>query len=84
MRWTHTPLPADEVATLTRARYLGTEGDLPFTSYSRDVSLFIDLQNDQGGLATIDTTDSPPSLYVGEYLAFDALSFRGLREFEGW
>lgn len=73
-----------EVATLTRARYLGTEGDLPFTSYSRDVSLFIDLQNDEGGLATIDTTDSPPSLYVGEYVAFEALSLRGLREFEGW
>ena len=73
-----------EVATLTRARYLGTEGDLPFTSYSRDVSLFIDLQNDQGGLATIDTTDSPPSLYVGEYLTFDALALRGVREFEGW
>jgi hypothetical protein len=73
-----------QVATLTRARYLGTEGDLPFTSYSRDVALFIDLQNDEGGLATIDTTDSPPSLYVGEYVSFDALSFRGLREFEGW
>jgi hypothetical protein len=73
-----------EVATLTRARYLGTEGDLPFTSYSRDVSLFVDLQNDEGGLATIDTTDSPPSLYVGEYVAFEALQFRGLREFEGW
>ena len=73
-----------EVATLTRARYLGTEGDLPFTSYSRDVALFIDLQNDEGGLATIDTTDTPPSLYVGEYVAFDALSVRGLREFEGW
>lgn len=73
-----------EVATLTRARYLGTEGDLPFTSYSRDVSLFIDLQNEDGGLATIDTTDSPPSVYVGEYVSFDALSFRGLREFEGW
>ena len=73
-----------EVATLTRARYLGTEGDLPFTSYDKTVSLFVDLQNDEGGLATIDTTDSPPSLYVGEYVAFDALSFRGLREFEGW
>jgi hypothetical protein len=73
-----------EVATLTRARYLGTEGDLPFTSYSRDVALFVDLQNAEGGLATIDTTDAPPSLYVGEYVPFDALSFRGLREFEGW
>ena len=27
------------------------------------------------------TTDSPPSLYVGEYVTFDALSLRGVREF---
>jgi hypothetical protein len=73
-----------EVSLFTRARYLGTEGDLPFTSYSRDEALFIDLQNDAGGLATIDTTDSPPSLYVGEYVTFEALAMRGLREFEGW
>ncbi|MES2523018.1 MAG: DUF4178 domain-containing protein [Gemmatimonadota bacterium] len=73
-----------EVALHTYARYLGTEGDLPFTTYDKRESLFIDLQNDDGGLATIDTTDTPPSVYVGEYLSFDALSFRGLREFEGW
>lgn len=73
-----------QVATLTHARYLGTEGDLPFTSYEKDVSLFVDLQNEHGALATIDTTESPPSVYVGEYLSFDALALRGLREFEGW
>lgn len=73
-----------EVATLTRARYLGTEGELPFTSWTREECLFIDLQNDEGGLATIDTTDTPASVYVGEYVDFESLAFRGLREFEGW
>lgn len=73
-----------EVATRTTALYLGTEGELPFTSWTRDESLFIDLQDATGGLATVDTTDTPPSVYVGEYVSFDALSLRGLREFEGW
>lgn len=73
-----------EVSTVTRARYLGTEGDLPFTSYDHETRAFVDLQNEDGGLATIDTTESPPLLYVGEYLSFDSLSLRGLREFEGW
>ena len=73
-----------EVSTLTRARYVGTEGELPFTSYDRDECVFVDLQNPDGGLATIDSTDTVPVLYVGEYVDFDALSFRNLREFEGW
>jgi len=73
-----------EVSTLTRAIYLGTEGELPFMSWTRDECLFIDLQNGEGGLATIDTTEAPPTVYAGEYLTFEALAFRGLREFEGW
>ncbi len=73
-----------EASTLTRAIYLGTEGELPFTSWTRDECLFVDLQNGEGGLATIDTTETPPALYVGEYVTFESLAFRGLREFEGW
>lgn len=73
-----------EVATLTRAHYAGTEGELPFTSYDRSECLFVDLQNEDGGLATIDVTDVAPVLYIGEYVDFDALAFRNLREFDGW
>ncbi len=73
-----------QASTLTRARYLGTEGELPFTSYSRDECLFVDFQNDKGGLATIDATDVPSVLFVGQYLSFDELAFRNLREFDGW
>lgn len=73
-----------EASTLTRAIYLGTEGELPFTSWTRDECLFVDLQNGEGSLATIDTTEAPPALYVGEYVTFESLAFRGLREFEGW
>ncbi len=73
-----------EVATLTHASYIGTEGELPFTSYDKQASLFIDLRNGDGALATVDTSDTPPSLYVGEYVSFDELALTQLREFAGW
>lgn len=75
---------AYQVSTLTPAVYLGTEGELPFTTYDKAEYWFADLQNATGGLATIDGSESPPLLYVGEYVTFDALELRGLREFEGW
>lgn len=73
-----------EVATRTRARYLGTEGELPFTTWTREECLFIDLQDESGGLATIDTTEQPPTLYIGEYVTFESLALRGVVEFDGW
>lgn len=75
---------AYDVATVTHASYLGTEGELPFTSYTRDTSLFVDLQNDGGALATVDFSDDTPVLYIGEYCDFDSLAFKNLREFDGW
>ncbi len=73
-----------EVAGITRASYAGTEGELPFTSFGREECVFVDLQNGAGGLATIDGSETPSVLYVGEYLTFDELAFRQLRAFEGW
>lgn len=73
-----------QVATITTAFYLGTEGELPFTSYDRGTSRFIDLTSVDGRFATIDGSEHPPLLYLGEYLGFDELAFRNLREFEGW
>ena len=73
-----------EVASLTAASYLGTEGELPFTTVGRGEGLFVDLMNEQGFLATIDSADFPPTLYLGEYVDFTALSFKNLREFERW
>jgi Domain of unknown function (DUF4178) len=73
-----------QVANILEATYIGTEGDLPFFTYRKDTSTFIDLQNDQGGFATVDGTESPPLLYLGEYVTFDDLALKNLREFEGW
>lgn len=72
------------VASMTEASYLGTEGELPFTSFTRERCLFVDLQNELGELATVDFSDDTPTLYLGEYCDFEALAFRNLREFEGW
>ncbi|MDQ6611729.1 MAG: DUF4178 domain-containing protein, partial [Gemmatimonadota bacterium] len=73
-----------QVATITAAIYVGTEGDLPFTTGDKSESWFADLQNSSGALATIDGSENPPLLYTGEYVSFDALELKGLREFDGW
>lgn len=76
------------VASLTRARYAGVEGELPFTTWDRDESLFADLDGDGSGdtprFATIDYSDEPPVAYVGTYVELDQLAPRNLRRIEGW
>lgn len=73
-----------QVANITPAMYVGTEGELPFTTYDRADYWFADLQNSEGGMATIDGSETPALLYVGEYVTFADLSLTGLREFDGW
>jgi predicted RNA-binding Zn-ribbon protein involved in translation (DUF1610 family) len=99
-----TPLPAAEelkvgqsyaidgtlfhVASLTRARYAGVEGELPFESWNREEALFADLDTegneDELRFATIDYSDATPAAYVGTYVELEQLSPRNLRRFEGW
>ena len=77
-----------KVASLTRARYAGVEGELPFESWDRSEALFADLDGDGSGdarrFATIDYSDTEPVAYVGEYVALEQLAPRNLRRFEGW
>lgn len=79
--WNDTPY---DVVNITEARYLGTEGELPFSTWDKRVCTFVDLQNAHHGFATIDGSEVPPMLFLGEYVNFDDLRFRNLREFEGW
>ena len=76
------------VASLTRARYAGVEGELPFTTWDRSESLFADLDSDGTGdglrFATIDYSDDAPVAYVGTYVELEQLAARNLRRFEGW
>lgn len=76
------------VASLTRARYAGVEGELPFESWDRSEALFADLDTegtgDQLRFATIDYSDDTPVAYVGTYVELEQLAARNLRRFEGW
>jgi hypothetical protein len=74
------------VASLTRARYAGVEGELPFESWNRSEALFVDLdgQGDVPRFATIDYSDDTPVAYVGSYVDLEQLAARNLRHFEGW
>jgi hypothetical protein len=76
------------VASLTRARYAGVEGELPFTTWDRSEALFADLDTDGSGdrlrFATIDYSDETPVAYVGTYVELEQLAARNLRRFEGW
>jgi hypothetical protein len=76
------------VASLTRARYAGVEGELPFESWDKSEALFADLDtegtDEQLRFATIDYSDDTPVAYVGTYVELEQLAARNHRRFEGW
>jgi hypothetical protein len=67
------------VATLTEAHYRGVDGELPFEYWDKDNVLFADLASEDGQLATIDYSESPPLLYRGLYADFDNLALKNLK-----
>ncbi len=73
-----------QVTVLTRARYRGVEGDLPFEYWNKDEVLFADLRTRDAHFATIDYSEEPALLFLGESVDFDALRFKNLRPVEGW
>ena len=73
-----------EVTTVTKAHYVGTEGELPFTSWDKGDVTFADLRSESGGFATIDYSEAPPLLFTGEAVELSQLALRNLRTFEGW
>lgn len=73
-----------KVVNVTRARYGGVEGELPFEYWDKSEIVFADLESKSDRFATFDYSDPTPLVFVGEYESFDELDFRHLREFEGW
>jgi hypothetical protein len=73
-----------EVTSTTRARYKGVQGELPFEYWDKSEVMFVDLRTADGRFATIDYTEEPALLFLGESLEFDDLHLKNLREFEGW
>jgi hypothetical protein len=73
-----------EVATRTRATYKGVEGELPFPFYGKSDMLFADLKTAGRPFGTLDYSDSTPLLFLGEWVEFEELQLKNLRQFEGW
>lgn len=72
------------VTSVTRASYVGTEGELPFAYQPSGDVPFADARSADGDFATIDYSESPPLLFVGQPVELRQLELRNLREFEGW
>jgi hypothetical protein len=72
------------VTSVTRARYRGVEGELPFEYWDKSEVTFVDLRGATGRFATIDHSESPPLHFVGEQVSFADLGLRNLRAFDGW
>jgi hypothetical protein len=73
-----------EVATVTLANYKGFEGELPFPYYGKSDMIFADLRTAGRQFATIDYSEDPPLLFLGEWVEFEELKLQNLRQFEGW
>jgi hypothetical protein len=72
--------PPYRVTTITRARYAGVEGELPFEYWGKEETPFVDLRSGEGRLATLDYSETPPLLFAGEVVPFGALEFKNLRD----
>jgi hypothetical protein len=73
-----------EVTSLTKARYKGVEGELPFQYWDKADMLFADLRTSTSEFGTIDYSENPPLLFLGRAVAFDDLHLKNIRRFEGW
>lgn len=73
-----------QVTSITRARYVGVEGDLPFEYWDKSEMHFVDLRTPDARFGTLDYSEDPPLLFLGESVSFDDLRLRNLRRFEGW
>jgi len=72
------------LTTLTKAHYVGVEGELPFEYWDKSEVLFADLRSADAHFATIDYSEEPPLLFLGESVTLDQLRMKNLRSFEGW
>lgn len=67
------------VGATTTARYRGVEGELPFEYWDKSEITFVDLRSTTSDFATIDFSESPPLLFLGESVEFQDLSLVNLK-----
>lgn len=73
-----------EVFSWHSASYVTVQGELPFEYWDKQKCSFVDLKTSGSHFGTIDYSEDPPLLFLGEYVEFDSLRLKNLREFEGW
>ena len=73
-----------QVTARTRASYRGVEGDLPFAYWNKEQVLFVDFRTQDNRFATLDFSETPAILFLGQFVDFDELHLKNLRQFEGW
>lgn len=72
------------LTVITEAHYETTEGELPFPSYDKEKCRFGDFRTHDGRFATVDYSEEPPLLFLGQFVDFGSLRMKNLKEFEGW
>lgn len=73
-----------KVTEVSKARCVAGAGELPFevdTGYEAPVA---DLAGPGTAFATLDYSEKPPLVFIGERVEFDDLKMTNLRAFEGW
>jgi hypothetical protein len=73
-----------EVVDAQRARTIAGEGELPFRVGAGYEAPVADLQGRGRSFATLDYSEDPPLVFLGEYVEFDVLALSGLRALDGW
>jgi len=72
------------VAQVAKAFCVAGEGELPFSVGPGYAAPVVDLAGPGNKLATIDYSEEPPLVFLGEYVEFEQLHLTGLREWNGW
>ncbi|MCP5196926.1 MAG: DUF4178 domain-containing protein [Gammaproteobacteria bacterium] len=75
-----------QVTNLETARCIAGEGELPIRVGAGYDTPVVDLQGADNAFATLDYSETPPLVFVGEQIRFDDLQLTGLREtpLAGW
>jgi hypothetical protein len=73
-----------ELVDIQSARCIAGEGELPFRVDAGYEAPVADLQGPGRTFATIDYSEKPALVFLGQYVEFDDLALTGLRELDGW
>ncbi len=72
------------VKEVQEAMCVGGEGELPFRIESDTLAPVVDLATHGKEFATLDYSETPPLLFLGEQCEFDELKLENVRKVEGW